>query len=287
MLTKSTIQLLRFHFSIFLLPVYLFAVSQVVLPNGGRAVLIFFILHVLVYPASNGYNSYMDKDESAIGGLENPPLPTRQLLLVTLLMNLLAIGLSLFIGIYFAIVLLVYILASIAYSYRGVRLKKYAIVGYLTVVIFQGAVTFWLVYYGSHPHFSRQVPFSGMLASSLLIGGFYPLTQIYQHEADRKDGVQSISSKLGYKGTFIFTAVVYAMAVMALSYHFLARLEWNKLMMVLACMTPILGYFFFWANKVWKNQKAANFTYTMRMTIIGSCCTNLAFIILLIWNRLE
>jgi hypothetical protein len=43
-----------------------------------------------------------------------------------------------------------------------------------------------------------------MSVASLFIGSVYPLTQIYQHEADKKDGVTTISYKLGYVGTFFF-----------------------------------------------------------------------------------
>jgi 1,4-dihydroxy-2-naphthoate polyprenyltransferase len=287
MLLPSTLQLLRFHFSFFLLPVYLFALSQVRAPDPWKALLIFFILHLLVYPASNGYNSYMDKDESPIGGLKNPMLPTRQLFWVTVGMDTIAILLSLFIDIYFASGIFLYIIASRAYSYRGIRLKKYAIVGYVTVIIFQGAVTFWLVYYGSYYRPEMDVPISGMVASSLLIGGFYPLTQIYQHDADRKDGVQTISSLLGYKGTFIFTAIVYSVAMMVLAYHFFSQLESIKFFVLTTCMSPILVYFFLWAYKVWKDKTAANFSNTMRMNLLASCFTNLSFLILLIWQSFE
>lgn len=287
MILKSTIQLLRFQFSFFLLPVYLFALSQVQEINVQKAVLIFFILHLMVYPASNGYNSYMDRDETPVGGLKNPLPPTKQLFWITIIMDIVAILLSLLIDSYFTIGILLYILASRAYSYRGIRLKKYAIVGYLTVIIFQGAVTFWLVYYGSDSSAGKNAPLSGMIASSLLIGGFYPLTQIYQHEADKKDGVQTISSLLGYKGTFVFTALIYSAAMMVLSYHFIAQLEAIKFFVLATCMTPILVYFFIWANKVWKNKQAADFSNTMRMNILASCFTNLAFIILLIWHSFE
>ena len=61
-----------------------------------------------------------------------------------------------------------------------------------------------------------------MIAASLLIGGFYPLTQIYQHDADRKDGVLSISARLGYRGTFIFCAVVYSLAIGILGIYYTA-----------------------------------------------------------------
>jgi len=144
----------------------------------------------------------MDRDETSIGGIKNPLQPTLELYIVTMVMDVVAVILSFFISIYFGLGIIFYILASRAYSYRGIRLKKYPFAGYLTVVIFQGAVTFWLVYHGSHEPQTLNVPITGMLASSLLIGGFYPLTQVYQHEADAKDGVKSISSWLGYRGTF-------------------------------------------------------------------------------------
>src|ERR1700722_9813632 len=132
--TSPTLQLLRLPFSFFLMPVYWFALSQVVDRNWGRAVLIFIILHVLVYPASNGYNSYMDRDEGPIGGLAEPLQPTRQPCWVTLIMDGLAVALGCVIGIWFVVGLTVYILASRAYSYRGIRLKKRPFIGWLTVI---------------------------------------------------------------------------------------------------------------------------------------------------------
>src|SRR4051812_13168421 len=103
MLRQSTVQLLRFHFSFFLLPVYLFALSQVQQPDWGRALLIFFILHFLVYPASNGYNSYMDRDESSIGGIKVPLPPTRELFHVSVVMDCLAVLLGIFVSYLFAL----------------------------------------------------------------------------------------------------------------------------------------------------------------------------------------
>src|SRR6478736_4394954 len=91
MLHRSTIQLLRFHFSFFLLPVYLFALGQVPKINCTNAILVFVILHILVYPSSNGYNSYMDRDESPIGGLAAPLQPTTQLLYVSIIMDSIAV----------------------------------------------------------------------------------------------------------------------------------------------------------------------------------------------------
>ena len=91
MLSASTIKLLRLPFSIFLSPLYFFALAQVPNIHWTRAILVFVILHFLVYPASNGYNSYMDRDTQSIGGLEKPPPPSRQLYLTTIVMDITAI----------------------------------------------------------------------------------------------------------------------------------------------------------------------------------------------------
>src|SRR5688500_13790957 len=179
MILRSTVQLLRLRFSLFLLPVYLFAIGQLPQVEVTRAVLIFLILHLLVYPASNGYNSYMDRDETPVGGLRRPLQPTRQLFQVTLIMDAIALLLSLLVSTLFAVGILFYILASRAYSYRGIRLKQYPITGFLTVFIFPGALVFWLTWHGAHPDLPAVAPLLPAVTSSLLIGALYPLPQIY------------------------------------------------------------------------------------------------------------
>lgn len=285
MLLKSTIQLLRFHFSIFLMPLYWFALSQITHIRPVHAILVFVILHLLVYPASNGYNSYMDRDTESIGGIKNPLQPTRQLFYVTLVMDAVALLLSLFISIYFCAGVLLFILASRAYSYRGIRLKQYPFIGYLTVIIFQGALVYFMVKHGGSESQSFTTSWSAMLGSSLLIGAFYPLTQVYQHQQDAADGVVSISAKLGYRGTFIFSAVVFVMAMICLAWYFANQLELDRFLIIQICMFPALVYFFWWMWKVFKDVGAANFKNTMRMNLIGSFCCNAAFLTILIMDK--
>jgi 1,4-dihydroxy-2-naphthoate polyprenyltransferase len=287
MLSASTIKLLRIPFSVFLSPLYFFALSQVPVIDWGKAALIFIILHFLIYPASNGYNSYMDRDTESIGGLEKPPPPSRQLFLLTVIMDIAAIGLSFLISPLFAAVAVIYIAASKAYSYRGIRLKKYPVIGYLTVIIFQGALTFALVYYGSNMDSRIWVPWQGMVICALLIGGFYPLTQIYQHQQDLADGVTTLSYKLGYRGTFVFCAIVYLFAWLFMAQFFIHIQETDKLWVVSILFLPVIVYFTSWFLRVRRDTRAANFKNTMRMNWIAAACTNTAFIILLNWRWFE
>ena len=285
MLRSSTIQLLRFHFSFFLMPVYWFALSQTADINLYRAIFVFIILHLLVYPASNGYNSYMDRDTGSIGGIKNPKQPTKQLFYASVFMDTLAVICSCFISCWFFAGILAFITASRAYSYRGIRLKKYPVIGYLTVIIFQGGLVFFLVMHGSSNNYTLEVPAIGMIAASLLIGGFYPLTQIYQHMQDKEDGVITLSYKLGYRGTFIFTAIIYILAMAALGVYLALNLELGKFFIIQIFFAPVLVYFFWWFYKVYHDVTEANFKNTMRMNLLASLFTNAAFIFLFITEQ--
>jgi 1,4-dihydroxy-2-naphthoate polyprenyltransferase len=287
MIQRSTIQLLRFHFSFFLMPVFWFAISQVTHPVFSRSILIFLILHVLIYPSSNGFNSYMDRDEGSIGGLKSPLLPTRQLFYASVLMDIVAVLLGLIISLYFTVASIIYILASRAYSARSIRLKKYPVTGFLTVIICQGALVFFMVYHGTDPFLTTHVPLLGMICASILIGGFYPMTQIYQHLADAKDGVQTLSASLGIRGTFIFSGILYGIAFMLLGYYFSISLEIKEFLVLSTCMLPILVYFINWAAKVWRNPSFADFKHTMRMNIIASCFTSAGFVIIFLMHHLN
>jgi len=267
------------------MPVYWFALSQTVSINTCRTVLVFCIFHLFVYPASNGYNSYMDRDTTSVGGIKDPLQPTRQLFYVTLFLDAVALLLAAFISWIFFAGIFVYILASRAYSYRGIRLKKYPVIGYLTVILFQGGLTFFLVMHGCSAGKITNLSLAGMLTASLLIGGFYPLTQIYQHKADKDDGVISISSMLGYEGTFIFTAVVYFSAMCCLGYYLISNQQQTNFFIIQVFFIPVLAYFLWWFKKVHSNTEAANFKNTMRMNILASFCSNCAFITLLILEK--
>ena len=282
MLHRSTIQLLRFHFSLFLLPVYLFAISLLPQVNWTHALLAFVILHLLVYPSSNGYNSYMDRDETPIGGLQNPMQPTRQLFTVSVVMDAIAVALSFLISPHFALGILFYILASRAYSYRGIRLKQYPFLGFLTVFIFQGAAVFFVTYHGCSLPPTTAVPLLPCVIASLLIGASYPLTQIYQHRQDKEDGVITISYLLGKRGTFIFSLLLFLGATFCMYRLFTGRGQQDYFLLFVACMFPVVLFFTYWMYKVWQNEAAADFGHSLRMNLVSTLCMIIYFSTLLI-----
>lgn len=285
---KNTIKHLRLPFSFFLLPVFLFALSQSDTIIWFDTLLAFFILHVLIFPSSNGYNSYQDRDEGSIGGVKYPPKVTVNLYYSTLLMDITAMLLGLLISVNFSLMLLVFVIMSRAYSYRHIRLKKYPIIGFLTVFVFQGAFVY-LMSITAISGFKIQDTFAEnawicMAVSSLFIGSIYPLTQIYQHQADKNDGVISLSYKLGYSGTFIFSGILFSIAVLLLLYYFNQKHQLIPLILFLLMMLPVIFRLSVWFAKVRKDSVHADFDNTMAINMLTSSVMNLYFLLLII-NR--
>ena len=242
----------------------------------------------MLYPSSNGYNSYQDRDETSIGGLKYPPKISKNLFKATLLLDILAVIASLLVSIWFSLFSLIFILVSRSYSSRRIRLKKYPIIGFITVFIFQGAFVY-LMAASAISNFSFEYYFTltniiCMCVASLFIGSIYPLTQIYQHEADKKDGVISLSYKLGYRGTFIFSSTLFTIASLLLFYYFGLKHQKAVFVIFLIIMLPVIVKLLFWFNEVRKDTQNANFENTMSMNLLTSICMNIYFVILILNN---
>jgi 4-hydroxybenzoate polyprenyltransferase len=285
MFSRSSWLHLRIPFSFLLLPIFLFSLS--VSPNftGPRLLWVFFILHFLVYPASNGYNSYFDKDDKSIGGLKNPPPVKKGLYFLSLTLDLIAIILAYIkINTTFAVMVLIYGLVSKAYSHPATRIKKYAWTSWIITGIFQGLFTFAMCYVGVNDFeivqaMRLEVILPGSL-TSLMLWANYPITQVYQHAEDRKRGDITLSAKLGITGTFYFAASIFTLAVGGFLFYFRFMFGEKYAWFFLISILPLLGYFFYWFFLIMKEPANADYSHTMRMNFISAIGLNGFFIYL-------
>jgi 4-hydroxybenzoate polyprenyltransferase len=156
-------------------------------------------------------NSVYDKDEGDIGYLRSPPAPPEHLLGFSL--ALLAAGqvLSFLLPVSFRLVYLVCFLMSLAYSVPPLRFK--AVAGVDLVINMWGFGTF--------------TPFAGWAATGRPLGlvhglvllgfcplfaGFYPLTQIYQFDEDRRRGDRTLALILGMRRSLMLSIVATSLA---------------------------------------------------------------------------
>jgi 4-hydroxybenzoate polyprenyltransferase len=271
--SKSALVHMRFLFSFLLMPVFLFALSQAPQIVVSNAVLTFIIWHVLVYPASNGYNSYFDKDEGSIALVENPPPVDRSLYYFSLLLDAIALILAFFVGIELVVAVLLYGIFSKLYSHRSTRLKKYPLTSFLIVFIFQGACIYW----SSYSAISGLSVLNGWnlnfliagIICSCLIGANYPLTQVYQHEEDRKRGDRTLSMVLGIRGSFLFAGLLFAAAAVMLFVYWRNLQQLYNFWIFLPLAASVAAVFFEWYGKVRRDPRQANFRNMSRMTIVS------------------
>jgi 1,4-dihydroxy-2-naphthoate octaprenyltransferase len=272
--------LMRIPFSVFLMPVYWFALIPVEV-NVTKAVMAFVAIHVFLYPASNGYNSWFDRDEESIGGLKRPPKVSRELWYLIIIFDVLSLLLASEVNVAFAALLFVYMMVSKAYSYDRIRLKKYPVTGALTVVTFQG---FWI--YLAVQVAAADSDFLSMrntlfrIVSSLFLLGSYPMTQIYQHGEDSKRGDRSLSLMLGLHGTFIFGAVIFFVASALMIYLFAVAEQWTFIIVYLIALIPVNGYFLRWYGDFRKGKPVITHRHTMRLNQISSLSLSVAFIVM-------
>lgn len=274
---RDTLVLLRLPFSLFLLPVYLLALNLSPQPDSAKAWALFVLLHVLVYPASNGYNSWVDRDTTPIGGLVAPPAPPRLLWQLVLLMDLLALGWACWLGWQAGLGVALFIAASRAYSAPWPRLKRLPWVSFWLVALGQGSITFWTVWTSLNPRspWSLQAGF-GALAAAALVGAAYPLSQIYQHAEDAERGDLTLSRRLGLRGTLLFSAAAFGLGAVLLLALFGV---WGALPLLL-CSLPGLLVFVHFVWQSWHEPIHTSHRAVMRVQLLNALGLNLGLLML-------
>lgn len=206
----------------------------------------------------------------------------RGLYYTSLLLDLIAIVLALKISLLFSGMILLYGLVSKAYSHPSVRLKKYPIWGWLTTGFFQGFFSFLMCYEGINTLgllslLKPQILVPAFL-SSLILWGSYPMTQIYQHEEDRKHGDNTLSMVLGVRGTFVFTSIFFMVSVAGFLMYFDRLFEIKYGVIFLGSLLPVLIYFLIWFYQISRDFTKVNHSRTMWLNFISAVCLNCFFV---------
>ena len=108
------------------------------------------------------------------------------------------------------------------------------------------------------------------------------MTQIYQHEEDRKRGDKTISRLLGIRGTFYFVGIVFTAVTAAFCWYFIEFKSIGWAMAFVAIMLPVVVYFMIWFALVYKRESAADYSHTMWLNFISATCLNMFFLALFV-----
>ena len=282
---------LRLPFSVYLLPVCLFAMTLVPGVNSWpTAIWVLLIIHVLMYPAANTFNSYYDKDEGSVNGLENPPPVDSTLFWVSMALEGLALLGGLFVNIPFVVFILVYGAFMKAYSHPAIRIKKRPVASWLLISTFQGGFVCLMTYATLHDMSLWELIITpteiklwlGVLISFLNILALYPVTQVYQHAEDAGRGDLTISRLMGVRGTFVNAWLcLLASGVCFLVFY---QAQWPFWLMV-SLLVPGVVYLAVLTYRVWQNPAAADYRAAMWMTRLTGWGMNIFFVIILLMEH--
>jgi 4-hydroxybenzoate polyprenyltransferase len=176
------------------------------------------------------FNSAFDRDEEDIAYLVKPPLPPRHLALVSFLLMMAGGVLAFLVTPAFGLITVGCILMSVIYSHPFTRWKGIPgrdlvinMIGYGGCTTISGLMVGQVIMDSS-----STVPDSAgwllVAGFALLFGSFYPLTQIYQIETDRKRGDVTLAADLGTR-TSLTLAI--ALGIAGGSFLLAAARMWN------------------------------------------------------------
>jgi 4-hydroxybenzoate polyprenyltransferase len=263
---------LRLHFQILLAPIFLWGFFLA----GAKPNLTFWIafvaFHFCLYGGTTAFNSYYDRDEGPVGGLEKPPPVVSALLPFSLILQAIGALLAALVNPPFLVIYLIIFVMGAAYSHPRTRWKGHPLGGLATVALGQGVLASlggWVV---ANPDLSAIAPLHwiGLIAASAITVGFYPLTQIYQIDEDLARGDLTFAAWVGPRGSFVYAILVMTVAALALLFVILRLLGPINAGMVAIFYGGLLAFIVHWAITYDPAQIIRNFHRVMRIYMLTS-----------------
>jgi 4-hydroxybenzoate polyprenyltransferase len=165
---------------------------------------------VLLNGGTLAFNSAYDRDAEPVAYLATPPPPPRWL--AGSAVAWMGVGVAvgwLFVGAAFGLLTAFCVVLSLAYSHPAVRCKARPgcdlainMTGYGAGTTLAGLLTGSAFFAGSGSVTALPAGAWWLVAGfACLFGSFYPLTQLYQLEADRRRGDRTLTSRIGVGGS--------------------------------------------------------------------------------------
>lgn len=189
----------------------------------------FLNVHVLLFGGATAYNSWWDKDEGPIGGLQNPPKMTRWMHPASLLLMAVGLMFSLKTGLLYFGIYLVSLILFWLYSTPLARWKGDPHLSVIAIAVSTGFNSVLLGTLAAGGAISGLIVLSAIGASLILIS-MYPVSQIFQIEEDRSRKDETFAIRYGVNGvkkffrvTFLFGSLLLC-AALAIYDHLTALL---------------------------------------------------------------
>jgi 1,4-dihydroxy-2-naphthoate octaprenyltransferase len=270
---KALLVHLRLHFQLLLAPIFLWGY----LLAGGRwtwaLVVSFVAFHACNYGGGTAFNSYYDRDEGPIGGLEHPPPVEPALLPFALAVQAIGWVLAATVNAAVAVVYGLMFALFVAYSHPLVRLKAGPLRAMVTVAFGQGVLGFaagWLTARGEWSSLWSAQAIAGCAAATLLTTGLYPLTGLYQVEEDRARGDRTAAVAWGVGRCFSLALALLAAAGLLLGLVVATRYGAAELLVLLVFYVVLLALIVRWRREFDGLGIRGNYRRVMRLNTVAA-----------------
>jgi 1,4-dihydroxy-2-naphthoate octaprenyltransferase len=264
---------LRLHFQLLLAPIFLWGFFLAGGQLGPRPLLAFVLVHAFLYGGATAFNSAYDRDEGPVGGLERPPAVSRALLPFSV--GLLVLGglLSGLVGFSLALLYAAILLFAVGYSHPLTRWKAGPWTSLATIFLGQGVLGFATGWAAAGAPLERLLGHEGVLgalAASLVVTGFYPLSQLFQIEEDRARGDRTLTVAWGPDRCFIVAEGVLLLGGLAILGLILPRYGLAEAALAAACFVGLIGLVDVWRRRFEPRAVLTNFRRVMRLNALAA-----------------
>ncbi len=258
---------LRLNFNFFILsgPYFLGALFANGIKSELTFWLAFMLIFVLLFGGANAYNSYFDKDEGPIGGLQHPPQMQPWMLIASWLIQITGLIFAFFIALWFGWFYLISIVSLWMYSSPKIRFKGKPLLSFFVIgigTIFNVVLMGYLAAGGQA--ISLQLIIAAIGACALILS-MYPFSQSYQIDADKLRGDTTFAVKYGLQGIKLNYLILFPTGVMLLSYSLMQ----NHRLALAILSTGLIAYFLIWIKLKTILGNAKNYRQIMRLKYAG------------------
>ncbi|MDZ7657841.1 UbiA family prenyltransferase [Fodinibius sp.] len=161
-------------------------------------------VHLLLFGGATAYNSFWDKDEGPIGGLQNPPEMQSWMWAASLILQGIGLGIAVAQGFLFSGIYLISIFFFWLYSTPLARWKNHPHKSLVAIGVSTGFNSVLLGYLAAGNSGLDISVWIAAVGVTLMLLSLYPISQIYQVEEDRKRGDHTFALQYGKKGVTQF-----------------------------------------------------------------------------------
>lgn len=270
---RSLLIHLRLNFQMLLAPIFLWGM----LLGGGyvtwRTLVAFLAFHIFLYGGGTAFNSYYDRDEGPIGGLEVPPPVIPALLPFSLGMLSIGLVLSVLVNPPFVVLYAVLYVMMVGYSQPLTRWKARPWPALITVVTGQGFGGFLGGWFGVNATTARLGTWegvAGLASAAIMTLGFYPLTQLYQIDEDRRRGDMTPAVVWGAERCFWIAVACFFCGAVVMGTLLATRFTLLEGIVAALVLVALSAATLAWRKRFSTNSVRQNFHWLMRVNAGGA-----------------